>query len=125
MRLARKDHLQQVLNGPVRLQGMSERLCPGDVIAVAPPLAFPAQDARVFEFPDDPLHGPFGDTDRHRDFTECDVWLARQADQDMGVVGQKSPAGFLRRGGSHLLRPAPNRIDHLAIYALNFVYCVS
>ena len=123
--LARENHLQQVLDGPVRLQGMSQRLCPGDVIAVAPPLAFPAQDARVFEFPDNPLHGPLGDTDRHRDFTEGDVRLARQTDQDMGVVGQKGPAGAIGRGGSHLFCPAPDQIDHLATYALDFVYCVS
>lgn len=104
---------------------MSERLCPVNVIAVAPPLAFPLQDARVFEFPDDPLHGPFGDTNRHRDFTERNVRLARQADQDMGVVGQKGPAGSFRRRGSHLFCPTSERLDHPATYVFNFVYCVS
>ena len=123
--LARENHLQQVLNGPVSLQGMPERLRPGDVIAVAPPLAFPPQDARVFEFPHDPLHGPLGDADRHRDFTEGDVRLARQADQDMGVVGQKGPAGAFRLEESHLRRPPPARSDRLATYVLDFVYCVS
>lgn len=125
MLLAREDHFQQVLDGPVRLQGMSQRLCPGDVIAVAPPLAFPAQDARVFEFPHDPLHGPLGDADRHRDFTEGDVRLARQTDQDVGVVGQKGPAGALGRRKSHLFCPNLERIGPLITYAFDFVYCVS
>jgi len=64
-----------------------------DGVVVAAPVA-PARDvAGVGELDDDPVRGAFGDPDRLADLPQADARVMRDAQQYLGVVGEKRPAG--------------------------------
>ena len=59
------------------------------VVSTAGPFAYDV--ARFDEVGDDALGGAFGDSDALGDVTESRVWVAVEAEKDLGVVGEEPP----------------------------------
>lgn len=70
-----------------------------DQICVAPAGAITGDVAGVGELGDDPVGGSFGDPDALADVAQADPGLIGYADEDLGVVGQKSPMWGPHRPG--------------------------
>jgi hypothetical protein len=52
----------------------------------------PARDvAGGGELDDDPVRGAFCDPDRLADLAQADAWVVRDAEQHLGMVGEKRP----------------------------------
>ena len=63
-------------------------------VVVAPTHLRPLEVSLIHEVVDDLLHGPLGDPDRLRHVASAGVWIPRQRDQDVPVVGQEGPAAI-------------------------------
>jgi len=70
-------------------------------------LADPHQVARLLQIGDDALDGSLGDADPLGDLAHPDLGLARQAQEDVGVVGEEGPGRA--RGGGWGRRRLPSR----------------
>jgi hypothetical protein len=67
-----------------------------DRVVIAATVA-PARDvAGGCQLGHDPVSGPFGDPDRVADLAQADARVMRDAEQHLGVVGQKRPAWRFR-----------------------------
>ena len=64
-----------------------------DLVAVPPPLSLPQHVALLDQLGQDPVGGAFGDPDRGGDVAQADSRVMGHARKDVGVVGQKVPAG--------------------------------
>jgi hypothetical protein len=62
-----------------------------DPIVIAPALAFPFQDTRFLELPDNPLCCTFCDSDLLRDVAQARGRVLAQAHEDVGVIAKKGP----------------------------------
>jgi hypothetical protein len=80
-------HFHQIAHRFVRLQIVPERGVRIDFVAIAATVPSAGDDGGAFEIGDDALHGPFGDADALRHFTQSVVVLSGQAQQNMGVIG--------------------------------------
>ena len=75
-----------------RLNGISlARRIVSTQLIIAAALALAREVASSFEIGDDALHGPLGDPDSGCDFTQSNLWLLRDANQNVGVIAQKRP----------------------------------
>ena len=79
---------------------MTERLFGVDFVAIAPTIARPREYLRRFQMGHDALHGALGDRDALGHIAQTQLWLARQTDQNVRVIGEKCPTVgiFVRRG---------------------------
>ena len=64
-----------------------------DLVAVSPANSLPRHVALFDQLGEDPVGGAFGDPDRSGDVAQADPRVMSHAGEDMGVVGQKAPAG--------------------------------
>jgi hypothetical protein len=88
-----------------------------DRVVIAPAVS-PARDvAGVGEFDDDPVRGPFGDADALADVAQANARITSDADQYLGVVGQKRPtrSRALRHRREH-------SISRLCFHAIIIMY---
>jgi hypothetical protein len=65
---------------------------------ILPPDLLALYKTAFFEFSDDPLDGPFGDSDPGCHLSQNDRWILREKNEDVGVIGQKRPASFFSAG---------------------------
>ena len=66
-----------------------------DLVAVPPALSLAQHVALFDELGEDPVGGTLGDPDRSGDVAQADARVMSHAYKDVGVVGQKVPAGEL------------------------------
>lgn len=59
-----------------------------DLVVVASALALVAEHSGSFEIGDYSLHRPFGDAHLHGEIAHPQFGVARQADEDVGVIGE-------------------------------------
>lgn len=64
-----------------------------DRVVIATPDAPAGKVADVGELGDDPVGGALGDSDRIADLAQADAWVARDAQQHLGMVGEEGPGG--------------------------------
>ena len=70
-----------------------------DAVNVASALALPFQHASSFKLGDDFLNRALGDADLRADVAEAHFWVLGEAQQDVGMIGEKGPtSGFWTRG---------------------------
>ncbi len=82
----------------MRLDGMSEWKFGVQAISATPPEALDLDIATVLQISHDPLDGSFGDADSFGDLAKLDLGIARQNQQNVGVIAQKRPRRFSRTG---------------------------
>jgi len=75
----------------VRDNRVAERSIRVQLVMIAAALALAREVASFFEIGDDALHGPLGDPDSGCDFTQSNLRLLRDANQNVGVIAQKHP----------------------------------
>jgi hypothetical protein len=74
------------------LRGVSHLEIAIDRVKVAPTCALPRDEASLNEVGEDPLRCTLGDPDLVGDVPEPHLWVAGDAKQNLGVVGDESPA---------------------------------
>ena len=77
----------------MRFIRMSERLIIPDSVFILPADLFPLDEAAGLQVGNDPLHGPLGDSNPHGHLSQHQGRAARQEQQHMRVIRQKSPLG--------------------------------
>ena len=70
---------------------VAERSIRVQLVMIAAALALAREVASFFEIGDDALHSPLGDPDSDCDFTQSNLRLLRDANQNVGVIAQKHP----------------------------------
>jgi hypothetical protein len=70
---------------------MAERSIRVQFVMISAALALAREVASFFQIGDDALHGPFGDPNPGCDFTQSNLRLLRDANQNVGVIAQKRP----------------------------------
>ncbi len=88
---------------------VAERSIRVQLVMIAAALALAREVASFVEIGDDALHGPLGDPDSGCDFTQSNLRLLRDANQNVGVIAQKRPVKFGRVATQftyHALTPA-------------------
>ena len=88
------DGVEQVTDACVAFDGVAEPACGVDLVGVASADAMAGEHAGLFEVLHDLLHGAFGDADLLGDVPEPGIGITRQADEDVGVVGEVGPLGL-------------------------------
>jgi hypothetical protein len=83
--------VQQIANGAVGFEGVSEMDILVHVIDIAPPLFFCREYTGLDQFPHDALYGPFGDAHIDRDLPHGEMGVAGETDEHVGIVAQKGP----------------------------------
>lgn len=76
----------------VGLRRVAETRAGRDDVAVAPPVPGPAEVPVRLQVRDDRLHGALGQTALRRDVAQPDARVARDGDQNPGMVRQEGPA---------------------------------
>jgi hypothetical protein len=89
------ERLEQVVDGPPRLQLVAERPAEHDVGVAAADLAA-AQVARGLEVAEDQLHRALGDPDGLGDVAQPGVAVTPHDQQHVGVVGEERPGASCR-----------------------------
>ncbi len=74
------------------LERMPQRKIGVNHVVVSPADPLPRHVSRVDEFVDDPLRRPFGNTDQIGEVAQPHVLVALDAEQDVGMVGEKGPS---------------------------------
>lgn len=92
---------------------MAQRKLRHDSITVSPAGPLALHVALVYELGEDPMSGALGDAYRSGDVAQADSRVMSHAQEDMGVVGQKAPAGV--RGWRTLLLISRKVIHELMI----------
>jgi len=87
-------YIQQVTNGPMGFQGMSQGGVLLETVMVGAAEFFAREVSSGFQIGDNALNGPFGNAYLERYFAQGKVGLASKTDQDMGVIGKKTPMNF-------------------------------
>jgi len=93
-----KQRGQKIADGALCLERMTQRNIERESIVIASSFAAAAQHPCRFELDDDPVHGSLGDADQPCDVSEGRIRIAREADEDVGVVAQERPAGTFALG---------------------------
>jgi hypothetical protein len=78
----------------ILLEGVAQGCFGVDGVAIAPAFASAGDVPLVDEVGDDGLRGPLGDPDPCGDVAAADVGLLGDADENVGVVGEKRPDGL-------------------------------
>ena len=79
----------------VRDYRVAERLIRVQLVMIAA-LALAREVSCFLEIGDNALHGPLGDPDSGCDFTQSNLRLLRDANQNVGVIAQKRPVKVAR-----------------------------
>lgn len=79
----------------VALHGVAQRQIRLHLVGVAPALTGAAQVPGVDELADDALGGALGDPDDRCDVAKAYPRIPRDAEQDVSMVRQERPAGWL------------------------------
>jgi hypothetical protein len=85
------EHTEDLTDSVLALERMSQRKVGVKLIAVSSPVAVAVKIAGVNEVGDDPLGGALGDPDACGDVTKPNAGVTGNADQHVGVVGEKRP----------------------------------
>lgn len=80
---SRSQQVEQVADGAMGFDRMSQRLLGENPIAVLAPYLFPLDESAGFQFNNNSLHGTLGDADLQRDFAERDLGMSGQQNQDV------------------------------------------
>lgn len=91
------DQVQQFPDRAMRFHGMPERLLRSNPVLVLAADLFAVDDSAGLQIGDDPLHGPFGDSDLQRHLAQHHRRVARQEHQDVPMICQKRPLRTIRR----------------------------
>jgi hypothetical protein len=86
------EQVQQATYGTAVLSRMAHQAFPIDEVLVSPADAAPLEKSGVDKLGDDSLDRSFGDPDLLRDVSEADSRVSRDANQNLGVVGDEGPA---------------------------------
>ena len=86
-----EDQIKEQAYVAVRGYRVAERSIRVQLVMIAAALALAREVACFFEIGDDALHGPLGDPDSGCDFTQSNLRLLRDANQNVGVIAQKRP----------------------------------
>lgn len=70
---------------------MSQRLIRQYRIAISPTHSFPPNETTFFQVDDNSLNGPLRDSHLSCHFSQNDIRIAVQNEQDVGVVGKERP----------------------------------
>ena len=108
---------EQVADVLVARDRVRKRKVGVDRVVVAAPVALARDVAGVGELGDDPMRGPLGDTDALADVAQANSGVTGDADQHLGVVGQKRPTRC--RVLSH---PHEHNISRLRFHAMVVIY---
>ena len=84
--------LEQIAHLALLDQGMAHGTPRHDLVAVASALPFAQHVALFDQLGQDPVGGALRDPNRCGDVAQADARVMSDADEDMGVVGQKVPA---------------------------------
>ena len=84
----RTEHIDDLV---ARFEGVAERPVEADVVNVVASAFRQHHIARLDEVVDDAVDGAFADADFAGDLGEAYLRVLSEADQDVGVVGQKRP----------------------------------
>ena len=93
--------LEQIAHLALLDQGMTHRTPRHDLVAIAPAVPFAQHVALLNQLGQDPVGGTLRDANRCGNVAQADARVMSDADEDVGVVGQKVPAPG--RGGRPLL----------------------
>lgn len=85
--LIRVNHPDEVAYGSMGFDRVTEADRWVDGIGVPSAGFLAGQNASSLEFRDDFVHGPLGDPNPPRKVPDPQVWLQRQTEQDMRVIG--------------------------------------
>lgn len=86
-----EDHMKEQAYVAVRGYRVAERSIRVQLVTIAAALALAREVTCFFEIGDDALHGPLGDPNSGCDFTQSNLRLLRDANQNVGVIAQKCP----------------------------------
>lgn len=84
---------QQRTDRSMRFIRMSERFICSDSVVVLATDFFAIDESAGLEIGDDPLHGPFGDSDSQRHLSQHQGGISRQEHQHVPMIRQKRPLG--------------------------------
>ena len=95
--VARHD-FEQVADGPMGFDRMSQRVLPKDAVAILPPDTFDVDKAAFMEVTDNALDRSLGDANAECDAAKHNVGLVIKNDEHMSVIGEEGPfrVGFRR-----------------------------
>jgi hypothetical protein len=85
------ERVQQVADSAVAFACVAQACVFADRVVVAAAFAGTSHDSRVFQIGDNALHGAFSDPNLFRRFAQAQVRVFRQANQNTGMISQKSP----------------------------------
>lgn len=91
----RENHVDQHVDGAVFFDGVAQVLVVNHMVPIAATDAFALDVASLFQVLNDGLHGSFRDPHPLGEFAKNHLRILIQANQNMGVVRKKSPAGWL------------------------------
>jgi hypothetical protein len=77
----------------VGVDRVAQRLLPVDIVAIVPAFTDARQRAGLLPIAEDPLDRAANDADAFGQVTEPDPRLSGDANQDLGMVAEGSPAG--------------------------------
>jgi hypothetical protein len=88
-----EQNLEQIADLLPLDEGMTQGKIRHDLVAVSPPLSLAHYVALFNQLGEDPVGGALRDPDRGSDVAQADSRVMSHARKDVGVVGQKVPAG--------------------------------
>jgi hypothetical protein len=94
--LSAEDQIKEHAYVEVRGYRVAERSIRVQLVMIAAALALAREVASFFEIGDDTLHGSLGDPDSGCDFTQPNLRLLCDANQNVGVIAQKRPVKIRR-----------------------------
>lgn len=99
------EEIQQIPDGAMRLNPMSQGLVAQDAIVVLATDLFAFNEPIGFQVGNDSLNGAFGDPDLLSDFTKDNEGVSREQHHDMRMIRQERPMGTrCHRRGRHRRR---------------------
>jgi hypothetical protein len=75
----------------VGFERVTKRPVESDLVDVVTALLVPDHISRFDQIRDDAVDGPLADSDQAGHVNKTDFWVLRDAEQDVGVVGEKCP----------------------------------
>ena len=89
--LRAKNELDQPLNRTMGLHRMAKREFAVNAVNIAPTDSLSLENPACFEFRDDFLNRPLGDSNRGHHIPQSHFRILGKAQKDVGVIGEKRP----------------------------------
>ena len=96
LELVPAEELQHLADGAFPARRLRQRQVVLDLVPVPTPVALLDHLAGLREVGDHGERGPLGDAEGRRDVAEANPGIARDAQQDPGVIGEEGPLGHPR-----------------------------